>query len=822
MPEKEEKMTKQEKQTAAVSEAFTLEDLPGIGPKGAQKLREAGYEDLMAIAAASSGELAGVCEIGESTAEKIIAAARDKLDMGFKTADEVLARRQQIGKITTGSKTLDALLGGGVETQAITEMHGAFGSSKSQLAFQLAVNVQLPKEQGGLNGRCLFIDTEATFRPERIMAMAEAMGVDPKKALKNIFVARAYNSDHQVVLVDKAKDIIKEKNIRIIIIDSLMSHFRSDYSGRGELAPRQQKINRHMHELQRVSEVNNLVVYVTNQVMARPDMLFGDPTTAIGGHIVGHACVVGDTLVQMSDGTIKKIKDAQPEEFLSINFKNMKTEPCRSDAKFVNREINEIYEIDAGSTIKASGLHRFFTVKDLSLQEIKAQDMKKGDFVLMANNVDVKGSAQQLPEIEHDIMVTISPGGAEYVKSALNRYNITRKEICTKLRIAPRQLRRFLNQKYATNTENITRLAGIFESDEIMDYIEPYTSNKHRHLTIPETLTPELAQIYGYFLGDGNLEKSSVRFKDQRQDVLEHYSYLADYIFGTESSIKPVKGKNCSTLSINSVVIKRLFSKLKENYMEMISKSPKQHIAAFIHGFADAEGYVSKTRPMITISQKDVQILKYIRLLLLRFGINADIRKAKRCSVLLIDGREVIKFNKEIGLTAEDKRTHLERWAEHCENTYTREIIYVDRKAVWNLLKRYDFMPSKFMRYRPVEYKFIHKKELSRVLEALKNTKLIEEDAEKARLLHSLVNGDVILVKIKKITKKENAEPLYDLSVPKHENYIANGFVVHNSTYRLYVRKSKGNLRIAKLIDSPNLPEGEAVFCVTEEGIRDK
>ncbi|MFC2143328.1 DNA repair and recombination protein RadA [Candidatus Aenigmatarchaeota archaeon] len=270
-------------------ETIPIEDLPGIGPKGAEKLRAAGFEDLMSIAAASAGELSSVAEIGQATAEKIIESARDTLDMGYKTAEDVMKRREQIGKISTGAESLDNLLGGGIETQALTEMHGAFGSSKSQLAFQLAVNVQLPKEKGGLNGRCMFIDTESTFRPERITQMAEAMGLDPKKVLRNIYVARAYNSDHQVVLAEKAKDIIKEKNIRIIIIDSLMSHFRSDYSGRGELAPRQQKLNRHLHNLQRISEINNLAVYMTNQVMARPDMLFGDPTTAIGGHIVGHA-----------------------------------------------------------------------------------------------------------------------------------------------------------------------------------------------------------------------------------------------------------------------------------------------------------------------------------------------------------------------------------------------------------------------------------------------------------------------------------------------------------------------------------------------------
>ncbi|MCK4729982.1 MAG: DNA repair and recombination protein RadA [Candidatus Aenigmarchaeota archaeon] len=266
-----------------------LKNLAGVGEKTAEKLREAGYEDLMAIAAASKGEICDAIEVGEGTAEKIIESARNGINMGFETAEAVYEKRKQIGKITTGSTALDDLLGGGFETGCITEAHGAFGSSKSQLAFQLAVNVQLPLDQGGLEGSAVFIDTENTFRPERVEQMAKAAGLDPEEALKNIFVARAYNSDHQILLVDKAKDIIKEKNVKVLIVDSLTSMFRTDYSGRGELAPRQQKLNRHLHELQKLSEVSNLAVYVTNQVMSNPAVMFGDPTTAIGGHILGHA-----------------------------------------------------------------------------------------------------------------------------------------------------------------------------------------------------------------------------------------------------------------------------------------------------------------------------------------------------------------------------------------------------------------------------------------------------------------------------------------------------------------------------------------------------
>jgi len=265
-----------------------IAELPGVGEKIAEKMKKAGFIDMMAVAAAAPWELAEAAGLGEATSAKIIQAARDALELGFETATKVLERRKKIGKITTGSKSLDSLLGGGIETGSTYEFHGSFGSGKSQLAHQLAVNVQLATDKGGLGGGCLYIDTEATFRPERIEQMAQAAGLDPKKALQNVMAARAYNSDHQCLLVEKAAEIIREKNIKLLIVDSVTSLFRADYTGRGELAPRQQKLNRHLHSLQRLADVYNVAVYMTNQVMARPDIMFGDPTTAIGGHIMGH------------------------------------------------------------------------------------------------------------------------------------------------------------------------------------------------------------------------------------------------------------------------------------------------------------------------------------------------------------------------------------------------------------------------------------------------------------------------------------------------------------------------------------------------------
>ncbi|NQE46666.1 DNA repair and recombination protein RadA [ANME-1 cluster archaeon GoMg2] len=271
-----------------------LEDLPGVGPAIAEKLRDAGLNTLEAVAVASPAELVATAEIGEGIAAKIINAAREAADIGgFETGDKILERREGIGKLTTGSQSLNELFGGGIETQAMTEFYGEFGSGKTQIAHQLAVNIQLPTENGGLNGSTIIVDTENTFRPERIKDMAEGAELDYEDVLKNIHVARAYNSNHQILLVEKAKELADEladteRPVRLLIIDSATAHFRSEYVGRGTLADRQQKINKHLHDALRFGDLNNAVVVITNQVQVRPDAFFGDPTRPIGGHIVGH------------------------------------------------------------------------------------------------------------------------------------------------------------------------------------------------------------------------------------------------------------------------------------------------------------------------------------------------------------------------------------------------------------------------------------------------------------------------------------------------------------------------------------------------------
>ncbi len=283
-----------QKEEESQKEKFSLEDLPGIGPATAEKLGEGGYSTILAIAVASPREIADSAGVTESVARKIIQFSRDKMEMGFESGLDLLEKRKKVIKLNTMSEAFNELLGGGIETGCITECYGAYGSGKTALAHQMAVSSQLAPDKGGADGMVVWIDTEGTFRPERVKQIAEAMNLDYKKTLQNIRTVRAFNSDHQMLLAEKVEDLIlKEKlPIKLVIVDSLMAHFRSEFIGRGTLADRQQKLNKHMHSLLKLTHTHNLAVYITNQVMSKPDTFFGDPTVAIGGNIVAHASTV--------------------------------------------------------------------------------------------------------------------------------------------------------------------------------------------------------------------------------------------------------------------------------------------------------------------------------------------------------------------------------------------------------------------------------------------------------------------------------------------------------------------------------------------------
>lgn len=275
-------------------ESMKLDSLEGVGPVTTRKLSDAGIHNIMDLIVRGPVEIAEITGMEKDTTEKIVNKARQHLvDSGmlakdFVSASEIYEHRQSIGRITTGTNCLDSLFDGGIETQALTEVYGEFGCGKTQFAHTMSVMVQRTKEEGGLEGGVLYIDTENTFRPERIISIAQAHGMDPIAALENITVARAFNSAHQTLILEGAGPVIEANNIKLIVADSAVGLFRSEYLGRGTLSNRQQKLNHFVHLLSRIAETYNCAAIATNQVMSSPDVFFGDPTRPIGGNVVAH------------------------------------------------------------------------------------------------------------------------------------------------------------------------------------------------------------------------------------------------------------------------------------------------------------------------------------------------------------------------------------------------------------------------------------------------------------------------------------------------------------------------------------------------------
>ncbi len=306
-----------DKNSMELKSTFDLKDLPGVGEATLKKLKEEGILSIKALAISPISKLIDA-GIGEKSAEKMVKTAQDMEKLGFKSAELIWEKRKKLNRIHTGSINLDEILSGGIEPGALTELFGEFRTGKTQLVHQLCVNVQLPHEEGGLEGAALYIDTEGTFRPERIIQMSEGKDLDYNEILKKIIVGRAHNSNHQVLLIREAPKIIEEKNIKLIIIDSVITHFRSEYIGRGTLATRQQVLNNHIHDILRLTEIyDELAAIYTNQVSAKPDVFYGNPLTHTGGNIIAHGATIRIFLRKgKGDQRIAKVVDAPnlPEE----------------------------------------------------------------------------------------------------------------------------------------------------------------------------------------------------------------------------------------------------------------------------------------------------------------------------------------------------------------------------------------------------------------------------------------------------------------------------------------------------------------------------
>ncbi|NXA58665.1 RAD51 protein, partial [Mohoua ochrocephala] len=212
----------------------------GINANDVKKLEEAGFHTVEAVAYAPKKELLNIKGISEAKADKILAEAAKLVPMGFTTATEFHQRRSEIIQITTGSKELDKLLQGGIETGSITELFGEFRTGKTQLCHTLAVTCQV-----GASPHC-----NPIFRPHSL----EMYGLSGSDVLDNVAYARGFNTDHQTQLLYQASAMMAESRYALLIVDSATALYRTDYSGRGELSARQMHLARFLRMLLRLAD----------------------------------------------------------------------------------------------------------------------------------------------------------------------------------------------------------------------------------------------------------------------------------------------------------------------------------------------------------------------------------------------------------------------------------------------------------------------------------------------------------------------------------------------------------------------------------------
>ena len=341
-------------------------------------MQESGISTAEALAMSPHNIISEIDGLGDKTAKKLIWNARNALGMTeFITADDIDENTEYI---TTGSSELNRILGGGFQTGKLTEVYGPFKSGKTNLAHTIAVTIQLPKKKGGLGSTVAYIDTENTFSKEKIKRIAKRFGLEPKKVLSQIYHARIYSSDHQMQMIQKAETLCKTRNVRLIVVDSLMALLRAEYVGIGMLARRQGVLNNMIHGLSRVAETYNCAILLTNQVSTKMMGMFSG-NDAIGGNIVAHGChfrVMFKTKGFSSNNSLKRraiivdAPDLPPEE-----------------AEFYITSVG-IADTEKGEIPEAQGLN--FEVETLFEEESNAEESKSsddinGDLLL----IDVKG-----------------------------------------------------------------------------------------------------------------------------------------------------------------------------------------------------------------------------------------------------------------------------------------------------------------------------------------------------------------------------------------------------------------------------------------------
>ena len=297
--------------------ALDLDTIDEIGPATKDRLEQAGFKSIKDLVVRGPNDVSENTGMEMEKSIYLCNKARIRLedlgiiDKSFISATKLYDKRKKEERISTGSKNLDDLFEGGIESKAVTEIYGEYGTGKTQICHTLCILVQQQRKfKGRSYNKALYIDTENTFRPERIVSIALARKLDPDRALENIIVAKAYNSAHQELIIEETGPIIDSNNVKLLVVDSAVAHYRSEFLGRATLSERQQRLNKFMHMLVRIAEMYAVAVVVTNQIQSSPDAVFGEAFRPTGGHVVAHTSTYRVFLKRAGKNRIARMVDS--------------------------------------------------------------------------------------------------------------------------------------------------------------------------------------------------------------------------------------------------------------------------------------------------------------------------------------------------------------------------------------------------------------------------------------------------------------------------------------------------------------------------------
>ncbi len=763
-------------------EEMTIYDLPGVGAATAEKLNESGYDNLMAIAVASPGELVEAAGVGESVARKLINVARNNMNMGFETGEELLKKREMVKMITTGSNMFNELIGGGFETGAITECYGPFGSGKSALAHQLAVSAQLPEEQGGINGIVVWIDTETTFRPERIVQIAKAHGLDPMETLRNIRCVRAYNSDHQMLVAEKVEDLLKDDlPVKLVIVDSLMAHFRAEFC----VTPDMDVIG------------NPTVKKVTE---------FKEGNKVLTGN--GRFSKVLSTNKIDYKGNIVKIKPAYFDAFTLtpdhtvLAVKTVRNTWYKNKSKFKAKD-----EINYLKTFKGKNHYKVF--EGYGPDWIMAGTLEKGDYLAYP----IIRETKDLDFMDIRDYIDVKKYKIENEKIKVKGYH--KKELYEKI------IKEYnLNSAKGKITE-ISKKYGLPIST-IYQWIKgkQKTRDDIVELDLKVPINKDSMRLFGYYLAEGHTNDHQVvfTFNTKENEYITDVENLMKKIFNISVNKAYVEGNSYRVVFSHKVLaefFENLFGQRAENksmpqWMLFLNKDKQMEI---IKGHWRGDGTTSRDGYRFdTVSRLLAEQIKQI---LLRLNILPCLRVDKNNRpqpkyIIEVFGKQLELFTKYLGL---------ERHNTLAKRKYSYNNGWIDENYAFIPIRQIEEMSYNGQVYN-LEIEKDHSYALnSVVVHNCGRGTLAERQQKINKHMHALKKlADVHQLAVY-VTNQVMAKP--DVFFGDPTAAIGGNIVGHASQTRLYLRRGKAGTRVAKLVDSPHLPDGEAIFKICDEGIRD-